>query len=422
MEYDSSQLPELLKQYYIWLFPFDKYYQWLSYGDVDKKIFTHREFSFTLEGDIYVRYQSFRDLKEMESEIRRCNPHKIDIGAVFTAKPCDHKRINPNAFKPVSKELVFDIDMTDYDDVRTCCSEANICIKCWKYIVLAMKVVDRALREDFGFRHLFWVYSGRRGVHCWVCDQVARELTQEARTAVADYLSLVKGGAAESKKVNLEMLPNGKLHWSIVKALEITKKHFGAILKEQDFLSTDEQLEKVLGLLPFNLQGQLREEFSSPKAHSTDYRWRRIQAELSSNAYRKGKYSQLLDELTLQYSYPRLDVNVTKGLNHLLKSPFCVHPKTGRVCIPIDMKEVDHFDPTTVPTVSQLCTELNESEMETGTVSTPSRTNTRRGVCTCYLLRYSETSLQRPPVYIHRRIQWWCLWCPGTTLKPSLVC
>lgn len=59
----------------------------------------------------------------------------------------------------------------------------------------------------------------------------------------------------------------------------------------------------------------------------------------------------LREEIKLQYAYPRLDINVTKGLGHLLKAPFCVHPKTGKVCVPFSVKHADSFDPHNVPTL-----------------------------------------------------------------------
>lgn len=67
-----------------------------------------------------------------------------------------------------------------------------------------------------------------------------------------------------------------------------------------------------------------------------------------------------MEDIVLQYTYPRLDAEVSKHRNHLLKAPFCIHPKTGRVCVPVDPSRIDDFRPERVPTVGQLLRELDE--------------------------------------------------------------
>jgi DNA primase small subunit len=89
--------------------------------------------------------------------------------------------------------MVFDIDMNDYDDVRSCCTGANVCEKCWEYLKIAMIVLTDILSDDFDFVNVLWVFSGRRGIHAWVCDDQAREMTNEMRTAVVQYCNIGVG-------------------------------------------------------------------------------------------------------------------------------------------------------------------------------------------------------------------------------------
>uniref|UniRef100_A0A8C6TRS4 DNA primase n=1 Tax=Neogobius melanostomus TaxID=47308 RepID=A0A8C6TRS4_9GOBI len=353
LDYDPASLPDLLPLYYRRLFPFAQYYRWLNYGGVQKNYFQNREFSFTLKDDIYVRYQSFTNQSELEKEMQKMNPYKIDIGAVYSHRPNQHNTVKSGSFQALEKELVFDIDMTDYDDVRSCCSAADICSKCWTLMTIAIRILNRALREDFGFQHLLWVYSGRRGIHCWVCDEAARKLSVAARSAVAEYLSLVKGGEDTVKKVTL----SDPIHPFISESLTVVKRYFPRYaLQEQDILGHKETLDKVLALVPEDVRKELLQDFQNEK--KPESRWNLIK-DRATKKQATTKKSHFEKEIMLQYCYPRLDVNVSKGVNHLLKSPFSVHPKTGRISVPIDLKELEKFDPFAVPTISLVCEELD---------------------------------------------------------------
>lgn len=363
-----------LKVYYGKLFPHSDLFKWMSYGNdgkhpaCDQSYIGRREFSFTLADDIYLRFQSFNSVHEMENSIKEKCPFKIDIGPVYSVDPTKrhaYAQSGDNVFTPVERELVFDIDITDYDDVRYCCSGADVCLDCWPLMTVAIKVIDTALRDDFGFNHILWVYSGRRGVHCWVCDGRARRLSNEQRAAIADYFRVYKGNENSQKKVSLV---GPALHPFLARSYtEVLKDFFKEkLLPGQKLFSTEERYEKILKIIPdesitSELRGKWQENRRSSisKEDINAIRWEQLKHMLQSGKQKAQGLRRCVEEIVFSYTYPRLDMEVSKHMNHLLKAPFCVHPKTGRVCVPIDPKSCEEFDPTSVPTLSKLLEELN---------------------------------------------------------------
>jgi DNA primase small subunit len=55
------------------------------------------------QGDIYARYQCYGDAEDFAAAIRKSAPIKIDIGAVFNARPSEHKSL-PAPIVPVERK------------------------------------------------------------------------------------------------------------------------------------------------------------------------------------------------------------------------------------------------------------------------------------------------------------------------------
>lgn len=351
----EEQFREALHIYYEELYPFNTIFKWLSYGD--PLYMLKREISFTTLKDSYIRYKSFQNEEELGQYILKRDPAKINIGAIYHVPPRDYAVTSH--CRPIEKEFVFDIDINDYNEIRTCCKETDICCKCWKFLCLACKILERILIEDFGFKHLLWVFSGRRGIHCWVCDKVARQLSKEERCNILAYINLIQGNTNIHRKVHL---PTKPLHSSVQRALDIIEKNFiDFIIIEQDILNDSKNgLQKFLKLLWDCFPNEFEQVMSKYKT-SVD-KWNAFVTHLTllQKSHRlPNKLKYLKEEIMLHFTYPRLDMAVTQTLDHLLKAPFCIHAKTGKVCIPFQVSDIDEFNVTQVPTISLVLDELN---------------------------------------------------------------
>ncbi|XP_058070964.1 uncharacterized protein LOC131220004 [Magnolia sinica] len=159
-------------------------------------------------------------------------------------------------------------------------------------------------------------------------------LTNEQRAAIADYFRVYKGNENSNKKVSL-MGP--ALHPLLARSYTDVLKVFfeEKLLGGQKLFASEEKYQKILDMIPdetiaTELQARWQENRRSiSKEDLNVVRWEQLKHALQSGKQKAQGLRRCVEEIVFSYTYPRLDMEVSKHMNHLLKAPLCVHPKTG---------------------------------------------------------------------------------------------
>lgn len=238
-----------------------------------------REFIFETANGIWNRYITYPTPESFKRDVIQRVPAKIHIGAIY-----DRIMKKGEEAEIMSKELVFDVDITSYDKTRTCCKDKSmLCPKCWLFCEVGMKIVAHVLKEMYGFIRILYVFSGGKGFHIWVFDENACKMKAEARMEISRFF--------KNWKIGIE-----KCH-------PIMREIYDSICKDY-----------IKPLV-----------YDSQNAGKIYEAMRRDRGDMEAAFY---------------FMFPRLDEKVTENLNHPVKLPFCKHAKTGKASIPLDLDNI----------------------------------------------------------------------------------
>lgn len=178
-------------------------------------------------------------------------------------------------------ELVIDIDLDceprkegepHYcrDGICGCGKEKKICDVCSEiFLDTAQRVLNYLLRDVFEFKAMFWVFSGRRGLHCWVLDEKVQCMTNAQRRVFIDRIML---------------MGKGRVHDDVADHIY------------QEFL------KPIVDKYPIFKQRQQQ----------------------NKRDVRESAFWEL---------FPKLDEAVSIDASHLRKLPLTLHPSSGNLCV-----------------------------------------------------------------------------------------
>lgn len=269
------------------------------------------------------------DSKSLEKLIQEKRPTQIHFESLhFTP----HYTKN---LKCKSKELVFDIDVTDYERFCHCLSQDDTkraCSHCWQHIEGTSLILQFLLEKFYGIKeeNILWILSGMKGIHCIVNDGRFLTLTREQRSVL--YRQINRNTNEELMQF-ASLIPrdfSDKLSQffeekSVVKRSIMNSDKFQTLcltLLKSEYLS----LFHTLTLRWFNMRNS-----------SSLEKWRALR-ELEEGQFPNKPLPSIM--IALKCYYPRIDKGPLTEKKHLFKTPFSIHTKTRRIALPVEWNEI----------------------------------------------------------------------------------
>ena len=339
---------------------FSEYYGRLSSGFQPPSALKEREFGFLLqEKQVMIRHRKFQNVTELRAALSTIVPLNAFYSSAYYERP--DAEMDKKGW--LGADLVFDIDA---DHIHTSCgkvhdswscidcgfpgrgirpetcpscarsrftSETWVCEECLDTAKNETLKLINMLKDDFGFASddLKPYFSGHRGYHVHIENEVIRGLNSLARKEIVDYITGLgmnpeSRGILDTSRHGIAIAPDfpakATANWR-KRVIDGIQKLLKGDLKELEHISLS---RKAIGFLEKNKENLLQDKWIPIKGVGK-------------------KNWQKIIQWIIEHESARIDTVVTTDIHRLIRLGGSLHGKTGFPKTEVTVTSLDRFDP-----------------------------------------------------------------------------
>ncbi len=283
-----------------------------------------REFGAGIQKKIDFRHLSFRTESELNAYLRVTTPLYIS----YSAAHYDYPAQTPMEAKGLrGADLIFDFDLGDLPIECDSHLPSPDCLEAVKREVI--KLIEDFLIPDFGFSRdeILVFFSGSKGYHVHIRNELVQDLDQRARMEIVDYVSGVMNPRRFLRIIGKSIHgPTPEMDgWAGKLARRLIQ-----VIQDKDPI----EARKILGLGLSKLN-KIYENKDMVISGVESGIWDQV-------PLGKETWTTILQSLVMDLSV-KLDRNVTVDMARLIRLPYSLHGDSGLVVT--EVKDLESFKP-----------------------------------------------------------------------------